>query len=100
MQPTGGESLGRQLYALRALLDLGQEDAARAAGVTPAMISYIESGRRKPPPRLVAALLRCYARHFGWLTTKDLDALLSAALAARVSPDAAASLHRVIEGQS
>jgi Zn-dependent peptidase ImmA (M78 family)/DNA-binding XRE family transcriptional regulator len=52
--------LNEQLAAARELLGYSQDDAARAVGVSRAMISYWESARRTPNDRQLTALARLY----------------------------------------
>jgi Zn-dependent peptidase ImmA (M78 family)/DNA-binding XRE family transcriptional regulator len=61
--------VSEQLSRARELIGYSQENAAGALGVTRAMISYWESGRRRPNDRQLAALARLYR--------VSLDALLS-----------------------
>src|SRR5215470_3567132 len=62
---TGGTPIvvsAERLAMARARSGYGQEDVANALGVRRAMVSYWESGRRKPNDRqlvAIAQLLRC-----------------------------------------
>lgn len=53
-------SLGEQLTRAREAIAYPQEDVANALGVTRTMISYWESGKRRPNDRQLVALARLY----------------------------------------
>jgi Zn-dependent peptidase ImmA (M78 family)/transcriptional regulator with XRE-family HTH domain len=53
-------SLADQLARAREAIGYPQEDVANALGVTRTMVSYWESGRRRPNERQLAALARLY----------------------------------------
>ena len=59
--------LGSQLARARDTIGYSQEDVATALGVTRTMISYWESGKRRPNDRQLTALAGLYAVEVAWL---------------------------------
>lgn len=60
-------ALSKQLERARTLSRYSQEDVAAALGVSRAMVSYWESGKRRPSDRQLVALARLY-----WVELSDL----------------------------
>jgi Zn-dependent peptidase ImmA (M78 family)/transcriptional regulator with XRE-family HTH domain len=66
--------LGSQLTRARELVGYSQDDAAKALGVSRAMVSYWESERRRPNDRQLGALARLYRVEIArLLSNEDLE---------------------------
>ncbi len=59
--------IAEQLTRAREAIGYPQEDVATALGVTRTMVSYWESGKRRPNERQLVALARLYGVEVGWL---------------------------------
>lgn len=66
-------SIGKRIKAARKAADLNQSELARAAGVTPTVISSYEAGLYKPRPDTVASLAKVLGVSPNHLTTGDDD---------------------------
>ena len=96
--------LAERLAVARARSGYGQEDMANALGVSRAMVSYWEAGRRTPNDRQLAALAQLLRVPAGYLLgqeelrpTADLAAMIFRGSDHELPPEALHGLHEFID---